>query len=244
MRGSYFISDLHLFSRRSEADLHADTIWAHAREAHTFVLGGDIFDFKWTTLGSVDDTIEAAIDWLHELVDPHPDCEFHFVLGNHDSHGGFIERLSDWSDSIDNFSWQHYYLRLEDHLFLHGDVADRKMCQRRLQTRRSRYHKKGKRPAAAHWLYDVAVDAGLHKMASSVVHRKRRVAKRILNYMEHIGHGPEAGVEHVYFGHTHTQMSAFPYGGIHFHNGGAPIKGLDFSILSTGVGPSRTGGGQ
>ena len=79
----HFISDLHLFSRRSHAHLHRTDIFDAAARANVFVFGGDIFDFKWSTLGSVETTAAAAADWLRELVTPHGGCEFHFILGNH-----------------------------------------------------------------------------------------------------------------------------------------------------------------
>ncbi|HTN77248.1 MAG TPA: metallophosphoesterase, partial [Pirellulaceae bacterium] len=87
---SYFVSDLHLFSRRSQAQRYRDQLHATARDAKVFVLGGDIFDFRWSMLKSVEVTVDAAIIWLEELIAPHPDCQFHFVLGNHDCNRRFV----------------------------------------------------------------------------------------------------------------------------------------------------------
>ena len=100
---------------------------------------------------------------------------------------------------------------------------------------RSRWRARGRQPVAAHWLYGLVVKARLHRMTSSLVYRKPVVAKRILAYLDHIGHGPGNGLEHVFFGHTHTAMSNYEHGGLKFHNGGAPIKGLKFRILQTDV---------
>jgi UDP-2,3-diacylglucosamine pyrophosphatase LpxH len=229
----YFISDLHLFSRRSHAERHVEDIYAAAAGAEMFVLGGDIFDFRWTTLASVDETVEAAIRWLEQLVAPHPECEFHFVLGNHDSHVPFVDRLQALADDTPNLQWHRYYLRTGSSLFLHGDVADRKMSQQSLSQKRARCEQDEKRGQAANLLYELAMQSQLHKLAAKVAHPKRRVAKRILAYLQDIGHGPQNGLKDVYFGHTHAAMSNYQYGGLTFHNGGAPIRGLEFRIVET-----------
>ncbi len=233
MSTGYFVSDLHLFARRSRAERHVEEIYAAAAGAKMFVLGGDIFDFRWTTLKSVEATVDAAIGWLDELVTPHPECEFHFVLGNHDSHAPFVERLQELSDGLPNLQWHRYYMRSGSNLFLHGDVADRKMSQQTLSRKRERHGRERKQSGAANLLYDLAVQAQLHKLAAKVAHPKRRVAKRILNYLQDIGHGPHNGLKDVYFGHTHAALSNYQFGGLTFHNGGAPIKGLEFRIVPT-----------
>ena len=230
---SYFISDLHMFSRRSEAEHHLESIIATAGSAHTFVLGGDIFDFRWTRLKSVASTIDAAVNWLDELVSPHPECEFHYVLGNHDCNREFVQRLDDLARRLPNLAWHHYWVRLGRSMFLHGDVADRPMDQPTLSRIRSRGHEDRKRGEIPNLAYDAAVNAGLHKLASRVVNRERRVARHIHSYLDDIGQNAQNGVRNVYFGHTHTPMSDFRYQGLSFHNGGAPIKGLEFRILNT-----------
>ncbi len=230
---SYFLSDLHLFSRRSEAERHWEAILARAGESHTFVLGGDIFDFRWTRLASIENTIDAAVEWLDELVTPHPECEFHYVLGNHDCNQAFVDRLRNLSERRDNLTWHHYWVRLGRSLFLHGDVADRPMCQSTLSRVRRRGHEDRKRGEISNLAYDLAINARLHKLTAQVVNRKRRVARHIHSYLEHIGQNAQSGVRNVYFGHTHTPMSDYRYGGLAFHNGGAPIRGLEFRILRT-----------
>jgi len=80
-------------------------------------------------------------------------------------------------------------------------------------------------------LYDVVVLTRLHKPVAQLVFSKRIVVRRILKYLESIGEGPSNGVRNVYFGHTHRRMSNYHYRGLAFHNGGAPIKGVEFRIL-------------
>src|SRR5688500_8462178 len=131
---NYFVSDLHMFSRRSQAALHQATIHAAADRAQTFVLGGDVFDFRWSTLGSVDETVERAIHWLDDLVASHRQCDFHFVLGNHDFNRRFLTALDTYSIAAPNLSVHHYYLRLGKSMFLHGDVADKLgLCPEKLR---------------------------------------------------------------------------------------------------------------
>jgi len=61
----------------------------------TFVLGGDIFDFVWTTRDSIAESVDEAADWLQSLVEHAPNCQFHFLLGNHDCYEPFVKRLAE-----------------------------------------------------------------------------------------------------------------------------------------------------
>jgi len=62
----FFLSDLHLFSRRSIGqqrwEQYADSIAA----AESIVLGGDMFDFRWSHLGALEATLDAAATWLEK----------------------------------------------------------------------------------------------------------------------------------------------------------------------------------
>jgi UDP-2,3-diacylglucosamine pyrophosphatase LpxH len=231
-RRTYFVSDLHLFSGRSLAPLHEAALHASAAQARVFVLGGDIFDFRWSTLGPSHVTVPAAIRWLDELVGSHPRCDFHFVLGNHDCNRRFVAALETYCTTRPNLVLHPYYLRLGRSIFLHGDVADRRqMGPQQLQRRRQRWARDEHRGRLRHMLYDWAVQARLHSVFGKVVHTKRRVAMRICRYLSRIGHGPGTGVENVYFGHTHQALSDYRHGGLVFNNGGAPLPGLDFRIV-------------
>ena len=235
MNGSLtcFTSDLHLFASRSQAEEHYPAILDAAKRAEVFVLGGDIFDFRWSTLGSMDASLTAAIDWLDTLVSHAPDCQFHYVLGNHDHHDAFVERLAHWADDMPNLEWDPYYVRLGRSVFLHGDVADRKRHLYRLADIRAKKQHRRSRGPLENRLYDLAVSANVHAVTGQLVNRRRKVARRIAKYLDSIGHGAKDGVRDVYFGHTHRPMSNYRYGGLTFHNGGAPIKGLEFQILET-----------
>ena len=227
-----FASDLHLFSRRSQAPRHVPALHAAASDANTFVLGGDIFDFRWSMHGSSEETTRHAIRWLDELVGSHPQCDFHFVQGNHDCNRRFVSALETYSATSPNLTLHPYYVRLGKNVFLHGDAADHpEMSAQRLTKRREHWSSDETRSQVRHVLYDLAVTARLHRLAGKVAHPRRRVVHRILGYLNRIQHGPESGVEHVYFGHTHDALENYRYRGVTFHNPGAPIAGLQFRII-------------
>lgn len=230
-RKTYFVSDLHVFSSRSQEHRYLEEIGHKAARAGAFVLGGDIFDFRWSLAASPEETVARAIHWLHDLAAGCPACRFHFVLGNHDYHEPFLARLDHLEARLNNFTWYPFYVRLGGSVFLHGDVADRRTTAQKLADRRSRWLHKKRRGHLANRLYDLAVENQFHKPLVHLGRRKRTIARRILAYLDDIGEGPSTGVKNVYFGHTHLAFSDFDYRGVLFHNGGAPIHGLRFRIL-------------
>ena len=231
MSECYFVSDLHLLANRSAAGRYLPVIERAAARAGTFVLGGDIFDFRWAIKARAGHPVDKAIDWLEKLTSDCPGCHFHFVLGNHDYHQPFLARLEDFQRNVGNFSWHRYYVRLGSSVFLHGDVADRKMTAQTLAAARARWLHRRRRGPMLSRLYDLVVLTRVHRPLTHVVYPKRIVARRILAYLEDIGHGPGNGVRDVYFGHTHRNLSGYRYRGLTLHNGGAPIKGLKFRVL-------------
>ena len=195
-----------------------------------FVLGGDIFDFRWANI-PMRKAVDLAVRWLGELTASCPDCQFHLVLGNHDYHQAFIDRLIELEPHVSNLSWHRYYVRLGSSIFLHGDVADKEMDSRMLAEAREEWLDARRRGPWLSKLYDVVILTRLHKPVPYLVYSKRIVVRRILKYLQSIGQGPSDGVRNVYFGHTHRQLSNYYYRGLRFHNGGAPIKGVKYRIL-------------
>ncbi len=230
-----FVSDLHLFSQRSHAEKHDDLLHDAAEKSDVFVLGGDIFDFKWSTLPTLDESISAAGCWLVDFATAHSNCQFHLLLGNHDHDLQFMGELQRVRREASNFAWDPYLLRMGEAVFLHGDVADHGGHEA-LENSRSRNPKHKRKGTTANLMYDMVMHSRLHVVVPMIVYPRRRVASRILSYLEQIGHGREDGTKHVYFGHTHRAMENYEHGGIYFHNGGAPMKGLDFKILGLEMG--------
>lgn len=230
------ISDLHMFSRRSEFESHLPAIHGAADRANIFVFNGDTFDFKWTTLPSVEETVENAILWLAELCEQFPNTEFHFILGNHDNLQLFIDQLSALSQQTENLSWHPYYLRLGDVVFLHGDVCDAPMDAAELKRRREQWlHDHKTRPTVYHNIYDWVLRLNVHLAIQRIAYPKRRVAQRIITYLEDVGLGRLDGIRHVVFGHTHGAMQDFEHSGLMFHNPGTPMKGMEFNVLELDV---------
>jgi len=227
----YFVSDLHLFASRSIGDKQLHVIESKAREADVFVLGGDIFDFKWARRETVGHACEEAIHWLRDLATDCPSCEFHYLLGNHDYHDEFTTPLAALEKEVDNLFHEHFFIRRGSSVFLHGDVADEHMDAEALATARQKWTNHKQRGHVLSGMYDVVTAMRIHSPIPFFVYPHRVVAKRIITYLNDIGHGSDAGVRNVYFGHTHRPMSHYQYGGLLFHNGGAPIKGVKFRIL-------------
>ena len=228
-----------MLSRRSLGDRHMEAIRRRAAAADVFILGGDIFDFRWATMATLDEAVHGATTWLRNLVTHAPHCQFHYLLGNHDYHGAFLAELACLEAGVPSLSTHPFHLRLGNSLFMHGDVAVRKMTSRKLAASRSRWLHARKRGRLLGGVYDLAILANLHRPFPFLRYPKRAVAKRILVYLEDIGHGPRDGVRHVYFGHTHRALAGYQYGGVIFHNGGAALRGVPFHILEVAAGAER-----
>lgn len=226
----FFVSDLHLFANRSNAHRYLEQIAQSASRVEAFVLGGDIFDFRWARIPTLR-AVESAARWLDDLTSRCNKCRFHLVLGNHDYHQVLIDRLTRLEKQIPNLSWHRYYVRLGNSVFLHGDVAERRMDARMLAEARQQWLDRRRRGPFLSKMYDVVVLTRLHKPVPHLVFSKRIVVRRIMKYLESIEQGPRNGVRHVYFGHTHKKLLNYRYRGLTFHNGGAGIKGIKFRII-------------
>jgi len=229
MLHGYVISDLHLFAERSVARSHSRAMSAAAERADFFVLNGDIFDFRWTTLPGVEETILAAVDWLGDLSQRFPRCRFFYVMGNHDGFRQFVEHLEERLGQAPNLQWRLSHLRLGSALFLHGDLPLRRRRTRAFDRSLARTpRKKGRTSNRAFRLADAA---GLSRHAARI-HRPRRCAKRILRALHHDQTGLADGVTDVYFGHTHGPFADYRYAGLTFHNTGAAVRGLRCAPLT------------
>lgn len=230
------VSDLHLFCRRTEAQRHIRSLHNALDDADIFVFNGDIFDFKWTTLNSIEDTVDAAIHWLARFVSRAPSCRFYYLLGNHDSNPRFIEALDDFAEPRENFTWHSDHVKLANTLFLHGEASMRKMNTSDLVSYRNQWMKKDKKKGRVlNHLYDRAFKAGVHKQLPKVAFPNQRVVERLNHYLKNIGHGRDSGTQAVYFGHTHVAVSDYRYNGIRYWNCGAPLPGMEFNILQTQI---------
>lgn len=230
-RKGFVVSDLHIFAERSIANEHLGTIGRAASRSPCLVLNGDIFDFKWTTLKCIDSTIDEATAWLETLCQAHPECQIHYVLGNHDALKPFTHRVARLGGHCPNLKLHPSYLRLGHNLFMHGDLAltpgIRKELERELmQTVR----KKGKLMNLG---YSLLTKTGSH-CGISLFQVKKAQATQIIAYLKH--HHLHAGVTDVYYGHTHVPFHNYHHDGIAFHNTGSTIRKLKPNFLEFTIG--------
>lgn len=232
MRSAYVVSDLHMFCNRSEWAQHVDDIEEAASKADIFVFNGDTFDFKWSILPTLDATIEAAIKYLRNLAEKHENCQFHINLGNHDHVMPFVWQLRELAYEKPNLTWHQYFFRVGSTVFLHGDVAQRRMTHRQLERFRAQWGKRHKpRGNFQNRIYDAAIQANAHVAVSKVVYPARQTIERLDAYLLDVGLTAEQGVKRVYFGHTHVSIEGITFNGITYHNGGAPMPGMEFNLL-------------
>jgi len=224
----YVVSDLHLFAHWSAAHRYMTAVQEAAAKADFFVLNGDIFDFEWTTLPTFDVAAQAAVDWLTALAEEHPDCQFHFVLGNHDCLRLFVEKLDALAQTTPNLTWHPFCLRLGSALFLHGDLSLSTMRYDAFKTPRPEMAQRVKR--MRHALYRVLVATRAHR--GGVVLGGRKHWARLLHHLiKRKERTLGAGITDVYFGHTHTPFVDYRYGGLTFHNTGSAVRGLWFNPI-------------
>ncbi len=227
----YTVSDLHLFCRRSLVERHMPAITQALGDADTFVFNGDIFDFRWSVFPTADETSREAVRWLEREVQSRPECQFHYVLGNHDHVQVFMDRLHELAERLPNLTWDPYYLKIGRALFLHGDCVVWKMGARGLEEFRRGWLQEESRGEFVNKVYDAAFRTRIHCAVSRMYFPRARVIERLAHYLDDIGHGVGSDTKSVYFGHTHLAIDGHEYRGQRFYNGGAPMPGLKFNVL-------------
>ncbi|MCG8652040.1 MAG: metallophosphoesterase [Pirellulales bacterium] len=224
-----FISDLHLFSSRSNAIKREGLIRDAIEAADLCVWGGDLFDFRWSRLPSEQETVTRSLDWLQRWYDEFPRTQFVFLDGNHDAHQMFAEQLARWADRRDRFRCGLDCLRINDTLLLHGDVIEGKASPDGFAGYRHRWKSKRVAGDMASGIYDMAVAAGVHRVAAMAAHRRRATCARLLRWLDHQPHDRTRGLRRIVFGHTHRRIRGYHYRGFDFFNGGAAIVHVPFS---------------
>ena len=240
VQSGHAISDLHMLTLWSAADEHMDEIHAAAARSDFIVLNGDTFDFRWAALPTVEDAVEAAVEWLRAFLLRHPECRVFYVLGNHDAHPLFVERLAALAREKDNLEWHASHLRIGQNLFVHGDLPlkyPRKDPFAR--TLSPRFWKTNRALRACYWL---CIALGVHRLVARC-HGKKRCAMRIVRSFEADRDGLTDGVTDVYFGHTHAAFSDYRHAGLTFSNTGSAIRGLELNVSALRI-PNTGGGGK
>jgi UDP-2,3-diacylglucosamine hydrolase len=225
----HFVSDLHLFSRRSSGLERWTQWWSEAEQADVLVLGGDIFDFRWSRLHTFRDTLRAARKWLEELLAEHTHGRVVYLLGNHDCSSDFQEILNDIAQEFTRFSWASEVWQLGDCVFLHGDILDAGTDARDLQSYRAQFEESIPRGKVANALYDIVVGSHIHRVPPRIRHRPKTVCKKLTAYLSQSAGCDLSNVKQVYFGHTHVPMQGYEYNAMRFYNAGSGVRHMGFS---------------
>ncbi len=221
-----FVSDLHLLSPRSMARQWMPAINAACQDSSLIVLGGDIFDFRWATLGGHQETLLATRQWLETLASAHPQATIAYIMGNHDSHPDMQALLDELASRHAHFLWKSESYQAGDCLFCHGDILDAG-SQANLANYRSRFQHERQASRAAHGLYDAAVAMRLHKTIPKLFHRPRATCTRLRELLQ-INAGE---VRRVFFGHTHVPIYALELDAITYYNPGAALRHMNFAPI-------------
>ena len=223
-----FVSDLHLFSSRSNATEHHELIRRTIGESDVCVWGGDLFDFRWSRLNGDQATIEHALRWLDDWYQQFPGVSFVFLDGNHDAHTSFTAQLAAWSDNRDRFRCGLDCIRIEDTLLLHGDVIEGGGSPDAFADYRDRWSDRPPAGRMASGVYDLAIATRVHRAAAVAVHRRRSTCLRLMRWLHQQPAESTAGVRRIVFGHTHRLIDGYRVQGMEFHNGGAAIRHVPF----------------
>ncbi len=219
-----FASDLHLFTTRSSR-LPCLSGFPQVGAPHQcVVLGGDVFDFRWSCCGSFESTLDVALGWLERLIQAVGDSHVVYLPGNHDSAPPLLDRLDDLARSYPRFCWRRHWLQLGDCVFLHGDILETEGCERGLESYRARFHGTGRLPGWLHRGYDVAACARMHKWIPHVRHRPRGTCRKLGQIVRRLSLPAPEAVRRVYFGHTHVPIDGLVVQGVQFFNPGAGFK--------------------
>ncbi len=207
-----------------------------SRASDSLVLGGDIFDFRWSVQGSHQATLDATRKWLHELLDATGDRPIVYLPGNHDCHPDFLQVLEELSRSEPRFSWAEHHLQIGDCLFLHGDVLDAGGLTG-LDSYRRKFHHEMPQSNLAHRTYDLAVGMRIHKLVPMLLHSPTRTCQRLLHTVRQISPDVKVPVRKVYFGHTHVPIHGLQVDRTHFFNPGAALRHMQLHVQEFRLGP-------
>ena len=221
------ISDLHIFSPASSYARHSEHIHQLIKESEVCILNGDIFDFKRSTIGSVSETIPHASRILDSMLSANLNCKFHYILGNQEYIEMFLNTLKDLP--ADRFQVHPDILRIEDKIFLHGDIATTQNISLPITETRTRLLLSERDELSAK-LARIIVALRLNLVAY-LTHSKEQIASRIYQYLALHYKNDLILAKEIYFGHTHVPFNNFELNGIKFFNTGSTIKNMRFEPI-------------
>ena len=226
LRSGTFVSDLHLFCPRSVSVETHRQLSQHQDVSECIVLGGDIFDFRWSTYKSHEASLKAARDWLEELLLVTGESKIVFLPGNHDCVPEFLQELDLLASHEPRFAWHNHHVQIHDCLFLHGDILDAGPSLQKLLRYRSKFHQAEPKSRLSQRSYDVAVAMRIHKLVPSIVRLPRRTCSDLLKTIRKMELAENEDVKRIFFGHTHVPINGIEVEGIRFFNPGGTLRHL------------------
>lgn len=228
MPKALFVSDLHLFSRRSIGQKHWNECLPVIEQVEHVVLGGDLFDYRWSQLGDLHATLPAVREWLRNCLVAYPQKSWHYILGNHDCHPEHQNLLRELGDTHQNLQWYEEQLTLASCLFLHGDLLDASVHPDGLEVYRRHFHEVRPRSELASRTYDWLVGCRVHTVVARLRHRSKRTCRQLIRRIRSKSNGLGAQTQSIVFGHTHVPIHGLLVDGYRFYNPGSGIRNTPF----------------
>ncbi len=229
VRHGVTLSDLHLFRERSRGEEALHQVRDVIRNADFIVLNGDIFDFRWSCFPTIAATEDAAVQWLRKFVEDLFPVTVFYILGNHDCHRGFRQRLANEPNLFNHGRWFSAFLRVGSALFLHGDLPLFRPLKNCLQRSESKHPRQA---GALMRLWNTGVIYPLFgRLAPLVFPMKwssRQVVRSVLRHGERFRHH----VKDICFGHIHYPFTDVPVRRVRTHNTGSPLPGFQWQAVT------------
>ncbi len=224
----YVVSDLHMCTKWTSVEEYMCDIRKAAANADFFVFNGDIFDFRWSTLGSAAATAKFAIKWFSDICDDFPNCTFIYILGNHDAHKNILKPIAQFAKKQDNFIWHSSFIKIGSSLFMHGDLIF--SMRNKSPFERKKYKHRNPVRSIIQKTYHRVIKMGAHRLISKV-HAKERCAKYVMQVLEKDHSHQLKDITDIYIGHTHVGFSDYNYNNYTFHNSGSAIHDLQCNLM-------------
>ena len=231
LRQGLVISDLHLFSPRSNAEAQLRRIKRHLERIDTLVLNGDTFDFRWSMYPNEKLSIRAALVWLERLAVMFAGRRVHYIFGNHDGLGSFRTEIEAFVRDSTVVKLHELNLRLGRSLFFHGDCAIPAMTSLRLAAYRDAWSRDRPCGPVSSGLYAIAASTGAGKLLHQYYFPRRATIRRVSRYLDEVLPAWRQETVDCFFGHTHLPFRNHYDGDVRFHNTGSAIRGMGFQPL-------------
>jgi len=225
-----FISDLHLLSTRSVGTRLWQDFRGELLRCNLLVLGGDIFDFRWSRHQELSHSLSEVSNWLEALLEHYPHLRVAYVLGNHDCLLASQPEFHRFSNTFAQFTWEEHQFGIGDQLFLHGDILDAGENLTQLGLYRQRFiDDRRSRGRLANRLYDAVIATRLHRIPSRILHPPRLVARKLSSFLEGNDYSLVKNAKQIYIGHTHLPFQGVSFQQQTFFNAGSGIRHLEFA---------------